>query len=116
MLPQAIDVVKAWGFEYVTAGTWLKMTKHGKVNFGTGYVLRGSNEPYIIGKRGNPKTTKSVRGGFMAKIREHSRKPEEAFANAEKLMPKARRLELFSRTDRAGWTSFGDEAGTWQAA
>jgi N6-adenosine-specific RNA methylase IME4 len=46
MLPQALDVLSGWGFEFKTAGTWLKTTKHGKINFGTGYILRGSNEPF----------------------------------------------------------------------
>jgi N6-adenosine-specific RNA methylase IME4 len=114
MLPQAIDVMRAVGFTFKTAGTWLKTTKNGKINFGTGYILRGSNEPFLIGTRGSPRTTKSVRSGFTGLIREHSRKPEEAYEAAERLMPDARRLELFSRTDRAGWTSYGDQTGKWQ--
>jgi N6-adenosine-specific RNA methylase IME4 len=111
MLPQAIDVLTAWGFEFKTAGTWIKTTVHGKVAFGTGYILRSSNEPFLIGTRGKPVTSRSVRSGFMGLAREHSRKPEEAYVNAEKLMPKARRLELFSRTNRLGWDYFGDEVG-----
>ena len=111
MLDKAMMVMKAQGFEFKTAGTWLKTTAHGKIAFGTGYILRCSNEPFLIGTRGNPKTTRSVRSGFTGLVREHSRKPEEAFAAAEKLMPSARRLELFSRTNRPGWDSFGDETG-----
>jgi N6-adenosine-specific RNA methylase IME4 len=116
MLPQALDVLSGWGFEFKTAGTWLKTTKHGKINFGTGYILRGSNEPFLIGTRGSPRTAKNVRSGFTGLIREHSRKPEEAFTAAERLMPRARRLELFSRTDRPGWTVWGNETGKFGAA
>ena len=43
--------------------------------------------------------------------REHSRKPEEAYAWAEAYMPGARRIELFSRTRRPGWDCWGNEAG-----
>jgi N6-adenosine-specific RNA methylase IME4 len=111
MLDQAFEVMKAQGFIFKTAGTWLKTTKHGKIGFGTGYILRSSNEPFLIGTRGNPKTTKSVRSGFMGLARRHSEKPDEAYIAAERLMPKARRLELFSRTNRPGWDHFGDEAG-----
>lgn len=111
MLPQALDTMRLWGFEFKTAGTWLKTTESGKITFGTGYVLRGSNEPFLIGTRGKPKTSKSVRGGFTGVRRDHSEKPEEAFLAAEKLMPKAKRLELFSRTNRPNWTSWGDEVG-----
>lgn len=116
MLPQAIEVMRAQGFEYKTAGTWLKTTVHGKIAFGTGYILRSSSEPFLIGTRGNPKTTKSVRSGFMGLAREHSRKPEEAYSAAERLMPRARRLELFSRTNRPGWDHFGDETGKFEVA
>ena len=42
MLPQALRIMDAWGFEFKTAGTWVKRTKHGKDCFGTGYVLRMS--------------------------------------------------------------------------
>lgn len=116
MLPQALAVMSAWGFEFKTAGTWLKTTKNGKINFGTGYILRGSNEPFLIGTRGSPRTAKNVRSGFTGLIRDHSRKPEEAYAAAERLMPKANRLDLFSRTDRKGWTAWGDEAGKFGEA
>lgn len=111
MLREAIEVMAAWGFTFKTAGTWVKTTKHGKLSFGTGYILRSANEPFLIGTRGEPKTSKSVRSAIMGLAREHSRKPEEAYAEAEKLMPAARRLELFSRTNRPGWITWGDEAG-----
>ena len=139
-LPQAIDVLRAWGFTFKTAGTWLKRTTHGKVAFGTGYILRSSNEPFLIGTRGNPKTTRGTRSAVItddercratgdwsdlwpngtvtieAGAREHSRKPDEAFRACDELMPGVRRLELFSRTDRPGWTAWGDEAGKFGGA
>jgi len=137
MLPQALRIMDAWGFEFKTAGTWVKRTRHGKDCFGTGYVLRSSNEPFLIGTRGSPKTTRSTRStipsyddGFHsdgtdwpassitieAKAREHSRKPDEAFAAAEGLMPNAKRLEMFSRQSRQGWTVWGNETGKFDAA
>lgn len=111
MLPQALDLIAAWGFSFSTAGHWVKRTKTGKLGFGTGYVLRNAGEPFLIGRRGNPVTTRGVRSVIEGPLREHSRKPDEAFAAAEKLMPEARRLELFSRQSRPGWTSWGAEAG-----
>lgn len=116
MLPQALRVIEAWGFEYKTGGHWVKTTVHGKLNFGTGYILRGAGEPFLIGTRGAPKTTKSVRSVIMGQIREHSRKPEEAFAATEKLMPEARRIEIFSRQKRAGWANWGHEAEKFEEA
>jgi N6-adenosine-specific RNA methylase IME4 len=116
MLDQQIDTLKAWGFDFKTAGTWVKTTVHGKIAFGTGYIFRSSSEPVLIGTRGSPKTSRSVRSVLFGPVREHSRKPEEAFVAAEKLMPKARRVELFSRTDRSGWDTWGDEVGKFEGA
>lgn len=114
MLPQAIDVLHAWGFEFKTAGHWAKLTRTGKQAFGTGYILRCAGEPFLVGTRGQPKTTRSVRSVIMGKIREHSRKPEEAFAAAEQMMPDGRRIEVFSRQRRPGWSNWGNEADKFE--
>lgn len=111
MLREAIEVLDAWGFSFKTAGHWAKFTRHGKQAFSTGYILRGAGEPFLIGTRGAPKTTRSVRSVIIGLLREHSRKPDEAFAAAERLMPSARRIELFSREARPGWEAWGNEIG-----
>lgn len=116
MLDQAFEVVRAWGFRFVTAGTWVKTTANGKIAFGTGYRLRCANEPFLIATNGNPDTAKNVRSVVMGPVREHSRKPEESFAAAESLMPGARRLELFSRQSREGWDTWGNEATKFDEA
>lgn len=117
MLPQALAVLGAWGFRYVTAGHWVKRTKHGKLQFGTGYCLRSAGEPFIIGAIGKPKYGKTVRSVIEAKVRQHSRKPDEAFAAAESLVPQAiNRLELFGREERPGWDVMGDEVGKFDTA
>jgi len=143
MLPQALGVLQDWGFVFKTAGTWVKRTTHGKDAFGTGYVLRSANEPFLIGTRGKPRVAaKNIRSAQMsyeaaagvdlmgadrwpaelvsvtleARVREHSRKPESAFLAAEALMPGARRLELFSRQSRPGWIGWGHEAGKFDSA
>lgn len=109
LLPRAFDVLQAWGFQFKTAGHWSKKTAAGKQAFGTGYILRGAGEPFLIGTMGKPRTSRSVRSVIEGPAREHSRKPDEAFAAAEQLVPGVERLELFSREERPGWDSFGDE-------
>lgn len=109
MLPQALETLAAWGFAYSTAGVWVKRTRTGRLAFGTGYRLRCSHEPFLIATRGKPRNTRAVRSVVEGLVREHSRKPEEAFAAAEALMPDARRVELFSRARRPGWDVWGDE-------
>ena len=116
MLPQAIEVLQAWGFQFKTAGHWVKRTARGKLAFGTGYILRCAGEPYLIGTRGEPKASRSVRSVVEGPIREHSRKPDEAFAAAERMLPHASRIELFSRQPRPGWKGWGLEADKFSAA
>ncbi len=41
--------------------------------------------------------------------RGHSEKPEEGFAVIEKSYPEFPRLELFARSQRPGWTAWGNE-------
>jgi len=107
LLPAGIDVLKSWGFAFKTAGHWSKKTKHGKQAFGTGYILRCAGEPFLIGTIGHPKTSRSVRSVIEGPIREHSRKPDEAFEAAIKLIPDAERIELFSRQPRPEWDTWG---------
>jgi N6-adenosine-specific RNA methylase IME4 len=115
MFPQAFAVLEAWGFTFKTAGHWVKTTRHGKLAFGTGYIFRCAGEPYIIGTRGKPRTSRSVRSVVMGPQREHSRKPDEAFAAAETLIPDVRRLEMFSRQKRPNWTVWGDETDKFKS-
>ena len=117
MLPQAIETMESWGFQFKTAGTWIKTTKHGKLAFGTGYVLRSASEPFLIGRRGKPpQGAKNIRSAFLAEAREHSRKPDIAYEMAERMAPAARRIELFSRVERPGWATWGDEVGKLASA
>ena len=117
MLPQAIETLAAWGFTYKTAGHWSKKTANGKQAFGTGYILRCAGEPFLIGTVGEPACTRSVRSVIEGVVREHSRKPEEAYAAAEALCHRAmNRADLFSRESRPGWTSWGNEVGKFAEA
>lgn len=112
MLPQALDVVNAWGFKYVTSGVWVKRTKSGKLGFGTGYRLRCASEPFLIATLGNPATVKNIRTVIEGPLRQHSRKPEEAYHEAGRMFPHAlRKLDMFSRRSRPGWDTWGKEAG-----
>jgi N6-adenosine-specific RNA methylase IME4 len=106
LLNQSFEVMKAWGFTFKTAGHWVKKTRNGKLGFGTGYIVRAAGEPFLIGTIGAPKTSRSCRSVIEGPVREHSRKPDEAYAWAEKLLPDVRRLDLFARQERPGWTAW----------
>ena len=111
MLPAALEVVTAWGFTYKTGGAW------DKARWGTGYLLRSVTEPWLVATRGSPRIDgRSVPNIIHEPRREHSRKPEAAYAMAEKMLPGAARLELFARTPRPGWQAWGYETDKVAAA
>lgn len=116
MIDQQIDVVRRWGFRFVTSGVWVKRTVTGKLAFGTGYRLRSASEPFVLATNGSPETARNIRSVVEGKIREHSRKPDEAYAEAERMMPGARRADLFARQIRPGWTAWGNEVGKFEGA
>jgi N6-adenosine-specific RNA methylase IME4 len=113
MLPHALEVMAAWGFTYKTMGAWAKRSKTGsKWAFGTGYILRSASEPFLIGTRGAPRVvSKSERNLIVAPVREHSRKPDEARAMLERMIPAGRRLEMFARETAPGWEAWGNQVG-----
>jgi N6-adenosine-specific RNA methylase IME4 len=112
--PAADRVMEAWGFTYVkTLVNWVKTTKNGKLAFGTGYYTHNGSEQLILGTRGKGLRVqdRGLRQVLMAERREHSRKPDEAWEILERLFGDVRRVELFARRPRAGWTSWGNQLG-----
>lgn len=109
MLEDGLRVMRAWRFDYVTTMAWHKVFRSGKNAIGTGYVVRSMHENILIGKMGNPGCAKPMPSLFTGIRRENSRKPDEFFALVERFKPRARRLDLFSRETRPGWTNWGDE-------
>lgn len=116
LLPQAFEVMAAWGFKFKTAGHWSKKTVKGNQAFGTGYILRCAGEPFLIGTMGDPVCARNVRSVIEGPVREHSRKPEEAYEAAERLVPNVDRLDFFSRQERPNWDCFGNETEKFEAA
>ena len=108
-LPEAVQTMNAWGFEYVTGFPWVKLNKNGNgIYYGIGFWVRGCSEFVLIGRRGNVSPPR-LEGflGLMSPNLKHSHKPEDIYAIAESLPGPY--LELFSRRSRRGWHSFGNE-------
>lgn len=119
-LTAALHVMDRWGFNYVTGGSWTKRTASWNLSFGTGYVLRSSTEPFLVGKIGRPRPgSRSERNLIIAPEiipdsieairREHSRKPIEMRQMIERLAPKAWRCELFAREPWDGADVWGNQ-------
>lgn len=112
MMPQAIDLMKAWGFTHKSTGAWAKQSSTGEAwAFGTGYCFRSAAEFYLLGTIGKPKVlSRSVRNLIVAPVREHSRKPVNLHDDVERLYA-GPYLEMFAREERPGWDAFGNEVG-----
>ena len=112
-LPDTLTLIEAWGCKYVAIGlTWIKTTTNGsKLVFGTGHYTRKGSETLLLAKRGQglARKDRGVSEVILAPRREHSRKPDEAAWALERLFGPVRRLELFARTERPGWTAWGDQ-------
>jgi len=111
MLPQAFEVIKAWGFKYKTvAFTWVKENKSEGYFTGLGYWTRANPEMCLLATKGKPKRiSKSVRQLVMDKRREHSRKPDRIRNDIVKLCGDLPRIELFARQRVDGWDNWGNQ-------
>ena len=110
-LPGALEVIKAWGFEYKTAGfTWVKQNKSGEGLFtGMGYWTRSNAEICLFATRGSPqRMAKDVSQVILSPVGEHSAKPQEARRRIERLLL-GPYLELFARSPADGWVTWGNE-------
>lgn len=110
-LPEALELISAWGFDYKTvAFVWEKQQKNGEPRWGLGHYTRGVCEMCLLGVRGSmPVSNKSV-SQFVGSIRrEHSRKPDEVRQRIEQLYPQQLKIELFARESAPGWDCWGDQ-------
>ena len=121
VLPQALDLIKQWGFTYKTiAFVWAKLNKNAPDTLwtaddfftGMGYWTRANSELCLLATKGKPqRQSASVRRLVVSPRREHSRKPDEVSERIVQLMGDVPRIELFARTERLGWAIWGDETG-----
>lgn len=108
-LPDALEVVQAWGFAYVTMITWLKDRQ------GVGQYYRGITEHCIFARTPTRLPYKLLDGkrqqgttGFFAPKGLHSVKPEQMRQMIERVSY-APRIELFARAPHEGWDVWGNE-------
>lgn len=112
MLPQSLELLEAWGFEFKTvAFTWVKKNKtNHDFFFGMGYWTRANCEICLLGVKGHPKRANSnVAQLVISNRREHSRKPDEVRKRIVQLMGNLPRIELFARQRFEGWDAWGNE-------
>jgi len=126
-LNQAFFVMEQWGFKYSgVAFVWIKVRRGMRIpltileghtalslddffHVGLGLTTRKNVEFVLLGRRGNARRlAKDVREVVVAPVREHSRKPDD-FAQRIERYCAGPFLELFARTTRIGWTTWGND-------
>ena len=103
-LPDALWLIEALGFRYITNAVWVKPRA------GLGQYLRGQHELLLFAVRGSGPAVRTdrrdLRTLISAPLREHSRKPDESYALIEG-RSHGPRLEMFARGGRKGWDTWG---------
>jgi N6-adenosine-specific RNA methylase IME4 len=104
LLDEALDVMKSWGFRYLSSLYWDKQ------KYGLGYWWRGTMEQCLVGMRGHVKAYRCQKVNLIReKAREHSRKPV-AFWELVEPYASEPRIELFCRgSPRYGWHGWGSD-------
>lgn len=109
-LPMALRLAEHWGFKYQCLMTWVK-----NVGF-TPYSWMYSTEHVLFCTRGSlPLLALGKRLDFTAKVREHSRKPDEFYDLVREVSP-GPRLDVFSREKRDGFEQYGNEVEKYVSA
>jgi N6-adenosine-specific RNA methylase IME4 len=106
MMDAARAVMAAWGFAYKAEWIWLK--RHA----GTGYWQRNKHEVLMLGTRGHvpaPDPADRYDSVIALSESEHSVKPDGFAEMIEAMFPTQRLLEMFARSPRLGWTTWGNE-------
>lgn len=114
LLPEGIEVLRAWGFNYKSNIVWHKLRKDGGSDGrGVGFYFRNVTELLLFGVRGkNARTLQPGRTqvNYMGtRKREHSRKPDEQYPLIQSCSP-GPYLEMFARGERPGWAIWGNQA------
>jgi N6-adenosine-specific RNA methylase IME4 len=105
-LPDAFDVLAAWGFRYRQTLVWAK----GDASPFAGAVAPNSAEYLLVGRRGGARREGTWPSSVIAANRgDHSAKPD-VFGDLIEAVSPGPYLELFARRQRLGWDTWGDEA------
>lgn len=114
LLPDGLQVMKAWGFEYKSNIIWHKLRKDGGSDGrGVGFYFRNVTEILLFGVRG--KNARTLQPGrtqvnyLGTRKREHSRKPDELYSVIE-ACSSGPYFELFARGTRRNWHAFGNQS------
>jgi len=104
-LPISFEVLRGWGFTYIFTMIW-----HKKGGFQPFNLPQYNCEFVLFGKKGSLPflETKDFFTCFEGERRQHSRKPQGFYDLVSRVSPEPR-LDYFSREEKKGFTSYGNE-------
>jgi N6-adenosine-specific RNA methylase IME4 len=108
LLPEALQVIDAWGFRYKTNLVWVKPS------IGLGNWTRNRHELLLLATRGRfpiAEPDKRLDSVIEAPRERHSQKPARCYELIEQTWPQPSKLELFARQARPGWAAWGNQLG-----
>jgi N6-adenosine-specific RNA methylase IME4 len=105
LLPEALEVIRAWGFTYKTSFVW------DKVAHNVGHYNSVRHELLLVATYGvcTPDVPTLFDSVITEERSEHSRKPETFRHIIDTIYPYGDRIELFARRAVDGWKAFGNE-------
>lgn len=103
LLPEAFQVITAWGFEYKASRVWVKDRAPGM-----GWFVRTRHEFLLIAVKGQGHPRQKLDSIIAGQVTEHSKKPESVYDDIEACYGRPY-IELFARNERPGWESWGNE-------
>jgi N6-adenosine-specific RNA methylase IME4 len=83
--------------------------------FGMGRLFRQTHEIVLVGTRGKVSSlvkNKSQRSVHFGPVNKHSEKPEDLQDMLDLMFPQCKKLEMFARRERMGWSCIGNESPT----
>jgi len=111
-IPDALEVIKAWGFTFKTVGfVWVKKNKKSDSLFwGMGMWTRSNAEICLIALKGKPQRIDcGVHQVIISPVEAHSKKPDEIRTRIIQLVGDLPKVELFARQAPPGWEVWGNQ-------
>lgn len=125
-LEDGLFVMRELGFRYVRTMCWVKASDEAELAAGDGQVglgqyLRGQHELCLFGVHGkgqHPSVRtehRDIPSVVYGRRGRHSAKPESSYEAIERVS-RGPRVEFFARSQRPGWTSWGNDTAVAEVA
>jgi len=129
LLKEGLEIMECYGFKHKQTYIWVKSKNNKSISkeknkndfslnhtlaFGMGRLFRNCHEICLIGINNNKiykkLSNKSQRTVSFSENLKHSKKPEDLQDSLDYMFPNERKIEIFARRKRDGWTCLGNQS------